>query len=255
MFSSTTIASSTTKPVAIVSAISERLSRLKPSRYIVPKVPMIEIGTAMAGISVARQSRRNRNTTAVTSSTAITSVRSVSFSEARMVVERSAASVISTSGGSAAWRCGSTAFTVVDGVDDVGAGLAEQDHQHRCLAVVEPRVAQILDRIDHLADIGQPHAVAVAIGHHQRHVVRRQAGLIVGVDLITVVPCSIAPFGLLALAEASAARTSSSPMPYLNSAVGLSSTRTAGQRRTAEITWPMPLSCESCCSSTLLAAS
>ena len=34
MFSSTTIASSTTKPVAMVSAISDRLSRLKPSRYI-----------------------------------------------------------------------------------------------------------------------------------------------------------------------------------------------------------------------------
>ena len=31
MFSITTIASSTTKPVAMVSAISDRLSRLKPS--------------------------------------------------------------------------------------------------------------------------------------------------------------------------------------------------------------------------------
>ena len=34
MFSTTTIASSTTKPTAIVSAISDRLSRLKLSRYI-----------------------------------------------------------------------------------------------------------------------------------------------------------------------------------------------------------------------------
>ena len=34
MFSMTTMASSTTKPVEMVSAISERLSRLKPSRYI-----------------------------------------------------------------------------------------------------------------------------------------------------------------------------------------------------------------------------
>ena len=54
MFSSTTMASSTTKPVATVSAISERLSRLKPSRYITPKVPISDTGTATLGISVAR---------------------------------------------------------------------------------------------------------------------------------------------------------------------------------------------------------
>ena len=34
MFSTTTMASSTTKPTAMVSAISDRLSRLKPNRYI-----------------------------------------------------------------------------------------------------------------------------------------------------------------------------------------------------------------------------
>src|SRR5258706_529461 len=46
MFSSTTIASSTTNPVEIASAISERLSRLKPSRYMPPNVPTSESGTA-----------------------------------------------------------------------------------------------------------------------------------------------------------------------------------------------------------------
>ena len=40
MFSITTMASSTTNPVEMVSAISERLSMLKPARYITPKVPM-----------------------------------------------------------------------------------------------------------------------------------------------------------------------------------------------------------------------
>ena len=40
MFSIITIASSTTKPVEIVSAISERLSRLKPASFITPKVPI-----------------------------------------------------------------------------------------------------------------------------------------------------------------------------------------------------------------------
>ena len=59
-FSSTTIASSTTKPVEIVSAISDRLSRLYPIRYITPNVPISDTGTATLGIKVARPLRRNR---------------------------------------------------------------------------------------------------------------------------------------------------------------------------------------------------
>jgi hypothetical protein len=54
MFSSTTMASSTTKPVAMVSAISDRLSRLKPARYMTAKVPASDTGTATLGMSVAR---------------------------------------------------------------------------------------------------------------------------------------------------------------------------------------------------------
>ena len=49
MFSITTMASSTTNPVAMVSAISERLSRLKPSRYMTAKVPISETGHSDAG--------------------------------------------------------------------------------------------------------------------------------------------------------------------------------------------------------------
>ena len=57
-FSMTTMASSTTNPVAMVNAISEKLSRLKSSRYMAPKVPMSETGTTTAGISAARALRR-----------------------------------------------------------------------------------------------------------------------------------------------------------------------------------------------------
>ena len=68
IFSTTTIASSTTKPVETVSAISERLSSRKPDRYITPSVPASEASTAAAGIAVARQLCRNRLTTTTTSS-------------------------------------------------------------------------------------------------------------------------------------------------------------------------------------------
>ena len=105
------MASSTTKPVEIVSAISDRLSRLKPSRYMTPNEPMIEVGTATLGIAAARTLRRNANTTRITSTTAMTSVFSVSCSDCLMVFERSTATVRSTSPGSDAIRRGSSART------------------------------------------------------------------------------------------------------------------------------------------------
>src|SRR3569832_2108658 len=46
MFSSTTMASSTTKPTARVRAMSERLSRLKPQSFITAKVPTSDVGEA-----------------------------------------------------------------------------------------------------------------------------------------------------------------------------------------------------------------
>ena len=59
-FSIMTIASSTTKPVETVSAISDRLSSANPRRDMTPNVPMSESGRAMPGITVARQEPRNR---------------------------------------------------------------------------------------------------------------------------------------------------------------------------------------------------
>src|SRR6516162_9556881 len=89
MFSNTTIASSTTKPVEMASAISDKLSRLYPSRYITPNVPTSESGTAMLGMIVARTVRRKTNTTRMTSTTEISSVRSMSLTDALTDVVRS----------------------------------------------------------------------------------------------------------------------------------------------------------------------
>ena len=50
-----TMASSTTNPVEMVSAMSERLFRLKPARYMTPKVPTSDTGTATLGMVVAGQ--------------------------------------------------------------------------------------------------------------------------------------------------------------------------------------------------------
>ncbi|TWG86306.1 hypothetical protein L602_002100000950 [Cupriavidus gilardii J11] len=111
MFSSTTMASSTTKPVAMVSAISDRLFSEKPARYITVKVPISDTGTATLGISVARTLRRNRNTTMMTSATDSISVCSTSRSDARMVGVRSSTTSIEIEAG-IIWRSdGSIALT------------------------------------------------------------------------------------------------------------------------------------------------
>src|SRR5215469_17215277 len=89
IFSSTTIASSTTNPVEIASAINDKLSRLYPSRYITPNVPTSESGTAMLGMMVARTVRRNTNTTMITRKIEINSVRSMSLTDALTETVRS----------------------------------------------------------------------------------------------------------------------------------------------------------------------
>src|SRR6202790_4864236 len=99
MFSITTMASSTTNPVQIASAMRERLSRLYPNRYITPNVPMMESGTAMLGIIVAQALRKNRNMTITTSATVRSSVNSISLTDARIVVVRSKVGVNVTGGG------------------------------------------------------------------------------------------------------------------------------------------------------------
>ena len=110
MFSIITIASSTTKPVPMVSAISDRLSRLKPQNHITPKVAISDSGSATPAMMVARMVRRNMSTTSTTSPTLSTSVNCTSRTEARMVPVRSCTSVSLTPLGMARCRRGSSAL-------------------------------------------------------------------------------------------------------------------------------------------------
>jgi hypothetical protein len=83
-FSITTIASSTTMPIARTSPNSVSVLMVKPSACSPRKVPMMLTGTAIIGITVARQLLRKRNTTSVTSSIASISVLTTSSIEAVM---------------------------------------------------------------------------------------------------------------------------------------------------------------------------
>ena len=73
-FSSTTIASSTTIPVASTIANSVSVFKVKPKSMRPPNAPISDTGTAMIGISVARQLCRNTNTTSSTRNAASESV-------------------------------------------------------------------------------------------------------------------------------------------------------------------------------------
>ena len=109
MFSTTTIASSTTNPTATTIATSVRLLRLKPSTYIRAKLAISDTPNTAETIRVADHWRRNSAITAITSSTAISRVISTSCSEARMVLVRSLSTVTCTDAGSMACRAGRAA--------------------------------------------------------------------------------------------------------------------------------------------------
>ena len=82
-FSTTTMASSTTIPMA--STRPNRLNALieKPRRYRIENVPTIDTGTATSGMIEARHVCRNRITTSTTSAIDSNSVRTTDLIEAR----------------------------------------------------------------------------------------------------------------------------------------------------------------------------
>ena len=111
MFSSMTMASSTTKPAPMVSAIRVRLLVETPARCMKPKVPISDSGTARLGISVAGRLRRNRKVTNTTNPTAKASSHCTPRTDARMLSVRSVRMRTCTAAGRLAVSCGSRALT------------------------------------------------------------------------------------------------------------------------------------------------
>ena len=83
-FSTTTIASSTTMPMASTSPNSDRLLSEKPSAAMTANVPTMATGTAISGISAARQFCRKTSTTMATRMMASRRVLKTSLIDSRM---------------------------------------------------------------------------------------------------------------------------------------------------------------------------
>ena len=154
MFSSITIASSTTKPVAIVSAISVRMLSEKPARYITPNVPMSDSGTAMLGMIVAgdvaqeqerherRPGRRRRSSSCCTSRT-----------DARMRLRAIGQDREFSGRGRLAVELRQQRLDAIDDVDDVGAGLALHVDEHGGQLVRPGREPGVLGAVDDVGDV------------------------------------------------------------------------------------------------------
>ena len=187
MFSSTTMASSTTNPVATVSAISEKMLRLYPSRYMTAKVATSDTDIATTGASVARAAAQERKHHEDDQNHG-DDQRDLDVAQRGPDRDRAVDREIDVDRGRD--RCAQLRHQrlhAVDHPDDVGARLPVDDHHDRPLAVGKSEIAQVLHGIEHLADVGEAHRRAVAIGDHQRFVVRRLDGLIVGIDLVALV--------------------------------------------------------------------
>ena len=111
MFSSITIASSTTKPTDSASASSVMLLIEKPNAYIAAKVPTSDTGTASEGMMVADALRRNRKITRTTSVIEIARWNCTSATEFRIDSERSSRNCISIAAGTWARNAGNRSRT------------------------------------------------------------------------------------------------------------------------------------------------
>ena len=83
-FSTTTMASSTTMPIASTSPNSDRLLSVKPKAAMKKNVPMSETGMATSGMMAARQVCKNTITTSTTSTIASPMVSITASTDCRM---------------------------------------------------------------------------------------------------------------------------------------------------------------------------
>ena len=106
-----TMASSTTKPTDVASAIKDMLSIEKPAAYMQAQVPAKARGTVTPAAAVGVMRRRKTKTTAITSMIVASNVPTMSLTLARIVVVLSLRIEISMPAGRKRFSSGNNAFT------------------------------------------------------------------------------------------------------------------------------------------------
>ena len=134
---------------------------------------------------VAQTLRRKMKITITTSTMVSSSVNCTSLTEARMVCVRSLMISILMAGGIAAMQPRQLRLDLVDGLDDVGAGLLEDHQEDAALAVGPGRLLHVLGPGDRLADVADAQRAAVAIGDDDVVPGVRVQQLVVGIDRVS----------------------------------------------------------------------
>ena len=164
VFSITTMASSTTMPIASTSANSVSTLMVNPSSSRPRNVPTTLTGTASIGMSVARQLWRKMNTTSVTSSIASTSVVTTSLIDAVTNGVVSNGILYCDARREVARELVHALHHRLLGGERVGARPeVEQQRRHR-LAVETAGEIVVARAEHHLADVAHPDDRAVGLG-------------------------------------------------------------------------------------------
>ena len=177
---------------------------------------------------VAHKLRRKTKITITTSAMVSSRVNCTSSTAARMVWVRSLMISILIAGGIAATSRGSVRLDLVDGLDDVGAGLLEDDEEDAALAVGPGGLLGVFRSGDGLADVANPQRAAVAIGDDDVVPVLRRGQLVVGVDRVGARLAVDIALRASTVVIAIWARTSSIDRPFATSFAGSIWIRTAG---------------------------
>ena len=114
MFSSITMASSTTRPIASTMASSVSVLIVNPNAYIRPKAPISDTGIVTIGMSVARRLRRKKKMTSTTSTIASTIVSNTDPIDFSMNTDVSYETISLMPGGSDAFMRSTSARTALD---------------------------------------------------------------------------------------------------------------------------------------------
>src|SRR6266436_3976111 len=189
MFSIITIASSITKPVPIVSAINERLSRLKLQNHITPKVAMSDAGDD-GGPDGAQENEHHHDNEA-----------DAQYQGELDVVHRGpngAGAVLDHGQGNAlghdALQARQLLADAANGVNDIGARLTlniDNDGRH---TLVPSADLAVLQAVDDIGDIAEHDGRAAAIRDDQI-AIRLDAGdLVIGGDRVGLLGTVERPF-------------------------------------------------------------
>ena len=244
MFSSITMASSTTKPVAMVSAIRVRLLSEKPASSITPKVATSDSGTAIEGMIVAGMVRRNTKVTSTTRPIASSSSCCTPLIEARIDSVRSLSTVTSTAAGIDARSCGSrawmrstTSITLAPGWRWMLTRIAGTSPDHAASWLFSAPCSTVAT---------SPRRSGAPLFQASTRFRYSSAERIwsLASSMVARVGPSKLPLGMLTLAALIARRMSPMPSPAEASACGLTWMRTAGRCPPARLTRPTPGSCD-----------